>query len=113
VAEADDPDASNREVDDYLTADALENRVTPDSRSRRQPEEEPALVGTVMPGAVNRVDTTRITGASRALRNTGSFRAGTGSVPRATGPFRAASNSNLLGRPYVPSEDRPYPPPAR
>ncbi|HEY0934365.1 MAG TPA: hypothetical protein VGD91_11545 [Trebonia sp.] len=46
------------------------------------------------------VDTTRVTGASRALRATGSFRATTGSTPRATGSFGAASDRSLLGRPY-------------
>ena len=102
-----EPGVSAREVDDYLTA------VTTDNRTRRQPGEESALVGTVMPGSVKRVDTTRITGASRALRNTGSFRVGTGSVPRATGPFPGDGASSLLGRPYVPSDDRPYPPPRR
>jgi hypothetical protein len=99
VAEVAGPDASVREVDDYLTAAATDNR------RRRQPEEEPALIGTVMPGSVKRVDTTRITGASRALRNTGSFRVDTGS-------FRGGDTS-MLGRPYLPSDDRPYPPPGR
>jgi hypothetical protein len=99
------PGASAHEDDDYLTA------VKPDNTlPRRRTEEEPALVGTVLPGSVKRVDTTRITGASRALRNTGSFRVGTGAVPRGTGSFRAAGDSSLLGRPYVPTEDRPYPP---
>src|SRR5580692_1407759 len=107
VADMAGPDASAPEVDDYLTA------VRTGSRTRRQPAEEPALVGTVMPGSVKRVDTTRITGASRALRNTGSFRVDTGSVPRTTGSFRGASDSTLLGRPYLPDDDRPYPPPGR
>jgi hypothetical protein len=104
VADVAGPDVSDREMDDYPTP------VTTDNRTWRRPEEEPALVGTVMPGAVKRVDTTRITGASRALRNTGSFRVNTGAVPRAAGPFRGAGDTSLLGRPYVPSEDRPYPP---
>jgi hypothetical protein len=107
VADVAAPDVSDREVDDYLTA------VTTDNRTRQQPEEESALVGTVMPGSVNRVDTTRITGASRALRNTGSFRVGTGSVPRATGPFPGDDAFGQLGGPSVPSDDRPYPPPRR
>jgi hypothetical protein len=110
VADVAEPDASAREVDDYLTAVTA---VTTGNRTRPQPEEESTLVGTVMPGSVKRVDTTRITGASRALRNTGSFRVSTGSVPRATGPFPGDGASSLLGRPYVPSDDRPYPPPRR
>jgi hypothetical protein len=99
--------------------------VAPASLPRRRPEEEPELVGTVLPGSVKRVDTTRITGASRALRNTGSFRADTGAVPRAagssradtaatprtTGSFQGGGNPSLLGRPYVPpADERPYPP---
>jgi len=31
-------------------------------------------------------------------------------VPRTTGSFRGAADTSLLGRPYVPTEDRPYPP---
>jgi hypothetical protein len=107
VAEAAGPDTYAREVDDYPTA------VTTDNLGRRQPEDAPALLGTVMPGAVKRVDTTRITGASRALRNTGSFRVATGAVPRATGSFRSTDEPSLLSRPYVPSEDQPFPPPRR
>src|ERR1700733_11739653 len=106
-ADAAGPDGSAPEVDDYQTA------VRTGGRTRPRPEDEAALTGTVMPGSVRRVDTTRITGASRALRNTGSFRVGTGAVPRTSGSFRAANDTSLLGRPYVPTEDRPYPPPAR
>jgi hypothetical protein len=72
------------------------------------------------------VDTTRITGASRALRNTGSFRAAadaqpraagsmpratgsqpraTGSQPRATGSFRVTQDTSLLRRPYYRATD--------
>jgi hypothetical protein len=51
------------------------------------------------------VDTTRVTGASRALRNTGSFRVSTGSQPRATGSFRAAQDTSLLRRPYYQATD--------
>ena len=107
VADVSGPDVSAREEDEYPTA------VRTDTRARQQPAEEPALIGTVMPGSVKRVDTTRITGASRALRNTGSFRVATGAMPRATGSFRGASDTSLLGRPYLPTEDRPYPPPGR
>jgi hypothetical protein len=70
--------SSVREVDDFLAS------VGSDDDSRRR--EEPALVGTVIGGPsgglIAPVDTTRVTGASRALRATGSFPAGTAS----TGP---------------------------
>ena len=104
VADVAGPAPSDDEVDDYLTA------AKTDSLPRRQRGEESALVGTVLPASVKRVDTTRITGASRALRNTGSFRLDTGAIPRATGSFRGTGDTSLLGRPYVPAEDRPYPP---
>lgn len=87
------PDMSAGEADEFLAT------ATAGNRAWQQPEQEPALVGTVMPGSVKRVDTTRITGASRALRNTGSF--------------RGAGDTSLLGRPYRPAEDQPYPPPGR
>jgi hypothetical protein len=55
------------------------------------------------------VDTTRVTGASRALRNTGSFRMAAGSQPRATGSmpsmprargaYRRPADSRLRGGP--------------
>jgi hypothetical protein len=106
VADVSGPGVPAREADDYPTAARTDIRT-------RQPGEDPALVGTVMPGSVKRVDTTRITGASRALRNTGSFRVATGTTPRTTGSFRGASDTTLLGRPYLPAEDRPYPPPGR
>jgi hypothetical protein len=102
-----DSELFGRDVDDYLSA------VKPDAKHRRQSEpeweEEPPLVGTLVGGRptaeeVVPVDTTRITGASRVLRNTGAFRIatgtqpranaaqprGTGSMPRATGTFRGA-----------------------
>ena len=114
-----------RQADDYLT------EVWPDSAPRqaaapqqtereladpyqtapfpagREREAEPALTGRVVGGPatdgyVRPVDTTRITGASRVLRQTGSFRASTGSVPRATGSF---FDSSLLGRPYPRTDD--------
>jgi hypothetical protein len=118
------------EVDDFLTTLGSEADPRP---------EEPALVGTVIGGPVGGpvgpVDTTRITGASRALRATGSFPASaadlprtaggmprrptgsmprtTGSIPRArvnepraTGSFRAPTDTSLLGRPYAPDRER-------
>jgi len=100
--------AAGSEADQYLT------EVWPEGRSQwgdEQPgNDEPALVGTVMPypdseGPVRPVDTTRVTGASRALRATGSFRTTTGSTPRASGSFRPASDSTLLGRPYFEGPD--------
>ncbi len=120
-------DAFTRDVDDYLTA------VTADDGRRRYRDEQSPLVGTVVGGArpapdgASSVDTTRITGASRALRNTGSFRAPTGSQPRATGSQprstgsqprstgsqpratgsqrRATQDTNLLRRPYYQATD--------
>jgi len=97
-------DAFTSDVDDYLTT------VTADDR-RRDAEESSPLVGTVVGGArpapsgVRPVDTTRITGASRALRNTGSFSVSTGSQPRATGSFRSAQDTSLLRRPYYQAPD--------
>lgn len=99
-----EPDAFSSDVDDYLTA------VTTDDGRRTRDEHSP-LVGTVVGGArpapdgVRPVDTTRVTGASRALRNTGSFRVSTGSQPRATGSFRAAQDTSLLRRPYYQATD--------
>jgi hypothetical protein len=111
-------DAFTSDVDDYLTA------VTTDDGRRHRDEQSP-LVGTVVGGArpapdgARSVDTTRITGASRALRNTGSFsvptgsqrratgsqRRATGSQPRATGSFRGTQDTNLLRRPYYEAAD--------
>jgi hypothetical protein len=86
-------DAFTSDMDDYLTAVQTDDRQRP--RSRQQEEQSP-LVGTLVGGRqaagdIRQVDTTRIAGASRALRNTGSFRAATGAQPRATGSFRAAT----------------------
>jgi hypothetical protein len=97
-------DASTGDVDDYLTA------VTADD-GRRHADELSPLVGTVVGGArpapdgVRPVDTTRVTGASRALRNTGAFRVPTGAQPRATGSFRATQDTSLLRRPYYQATD--------
>jgi hypothetical protein len=88
-------DTFTRDVDDYLTA------VKTDPKHRRRPErewEEEPLVGTLVGGRptaeeVRPVDTTRITGASRALRNTGAFRVATGTQPRANAPRPRATGS--------------------
>jgi hypothetical protein len=85
-------------------ADPYQSTRFPVGRTR---EAEPALTGRVTGGPVTGdhvrpVDTTRITGASRVLRQTGSFRTATGAVPRATGFF---SDSSLLGRPYLHPDD--------
>ena len=74
----------------------------------RPHEEEPALTGTVLnypTSGVRPVDTTRVTGASRALRATGSFATVPGAVPRNTGSFQAPAEGGLLGRPYYRSPD--------
>jgi hypothetical protein len=83
-----------READDFL-ADV---KTAPEGGKLPRRERTPALVGTVLPrpsGAfpqapagtspLETVDTTRITGASRVLRTTGSFRATTGNVPGYSG----------------------------
>jgi hypothetical protein len=114
-------EATAREADQYLSAvwpdgrpHQRDDRLRDDRlRDDRRREEEAALVGTVMSypvgspagGPVPPVDTTRVTGASRALRATGSFRATTGSMPRTTGSFRAANDTTLLGRPYLQGPD--------
>lgn len=97
-------DAFTSDVDDYLTA------VTADG-GRRAGEEHSPLVGTVVggvrraPDGVRPVDTSRITGASRALRHTGSFNVPAGPPPRATGSFRGTEDTSLLGRPYYQATD--------
>jgi len=91
------------DMDDYRP------EVRSDGRARTREEQLP-LVGTVVggqpvAGGVRPVDTSRITGASRALRNTGSFRLATGAQPRATGSFRPTQDTSLLGRPYYRAAD--------
>ena len=81
-----------------------------EQRPRETRQEASPLVGTVVGGRpaagdMRPVDTTRVTGASRALRNTSSFRLATGSQPRATGSFRAAEDASLLRRPYYQARD--------
>jgi hypothetical protein len=99
--EAEESDMFSRDVDNYLTA------VQTDSGPRERQWDEPPLVGTVLtrPAGVRRVDTTRITGASRALRNTGSFRGAAGAQPRATGAFRAAGDPGQRGWHYPAADD--------
>jgi len=105
-------DEFTSDVDDYLTAVTTDDR--PRRRDERQREEQSPLVGTLVGGRVAAdhdpdgfmpVDTTRITGASRALRNTGSFRGATGAQPRATGFFRSTQDTSLLRRPYYQAGD--------
>jgi hypothetical protein len=70
-------DPLSRDADEYLTADYLNlTTAEPDSRPQERQRGDRPLVGTVLtrPSEVKRVDTTRITGASRALRKTGAFR---------------------------------------
>ncbi len=96
-------------ADDYLTEmkadDPLPRR---DERRDQRRDEQRPLVGSVVGGqpvaaGVRPVDTTRITGASRALRSTSSFRISTGAQPRATGSFRTAAD--VLRRPYDQADD--------
>lgn len=101
------------DVDDYLTTVTASGdlpRREGRGQDERTREEASPLVGMVVGGrpaasGVRPVDTTRVTGASRALRNTGSFRLATGMQPRATGSFRAAQDTSLLGRPYYQAGD--------
>jgi hypothetical protein len=90
----------SRESGDDLTA----AKIDPGPRARQW--EEP-LVGTVLtrPAGVRHVDTTRITGASRALRKTGAFRAATGAQPRATGAFRTTRDPGQRGWQYPAADD--------
>ena len=109
-------DAFTNDVDDYLAAVQADDRPRrrEDRREERRREdlreESSPLIGTVVGGRpaagdVRPVDTTRVTGASRALRNTGSFRLSTGAQPRATGSFRAAQDTSTLRRPYYQARD--------
>ncbi len=105
-------DAFTSDVDDYLTAVQGDDRPRRrEERRREELREEPSpLIGTVVGGRpaagdVRPVDTTRVTGASRALRNTGSFRLSTSAQPRATGSFRAAQDTSTLRRPYYQARD--------
>jgi hypothetical protein len=98
-----EPEAFASDVDDYRSDVKSEGRA-------RTREEELPLVGNVVGGRpmgdVRPVDTTRVTGASRALRNTGSFRMGAGAQPRATGLFRpAGQDTSMLRRPYYRATD--------
>jgi len=88
------------DVDDYLTGVAVDNRPQWDRNDPLADDDE--LVGTVIApqGDTRRVDTTRVTGASRALRNTGSFSFPTTAQPPAGRSPRRPGDSGLLGRPY-------------
>jgi hypothetical protein len=77
-----EPDTTTNDADNFL--------------STVRPDDESELVGTVVSalgGDIRPVDTSRVTGASRALRATGSFRTSTGSMPRATGSMPRATGS--------------------
>jgi hypothetical protein len=88
------------DVDDYLTGVTADNRPQWDRNVPLADDDE--LVGTVIApqGDTRRVDTTRVTGASRALRNTGSFTFPTAAQPPVGGSPRRPGDSGLLGRPY-------------
>jgi hypothetical protein len=96
-------DELTRDADDYLSA--VQTNDWP-----RQREEQLPLVGTVVGGRpaaddFRPVDTTRITGASRVLRSTGSFRMATGAQSRATGLFRPPQDTSLPRRPNYQAAD--------
>ena len=115
-----------RDVDDFLTAVTAESDGPQerddrprerDSRPRERDSRprgdddwqrgDEELVGTVLPrrAATRPVDTSRITGASRALRNTGSFSMAAGAHPRATGsmPRSTGSMPRAHGSPRRPA----------
>ena len=94
-------EAFTGDVDDYLTAVKTDDG----QREARSPLIGTVVGGSPVTGGVRPVDTTRVTGASRALRNTGSFRIATGAQPRATGSFRPAEDTSLLRRPYYQAGD--------
>jgi hypothetical protein len=86
------PRVAGFEADDYLTSGP------PETEPRWRPG-EPALAGHVLAhpggtGPVRPVDTTRVTGASRALR--------------ATGYLRVAPDDSRLGRPYYRAPERSH-----
>ncbi|HET9080501.1 MAG TPA: hypothetical protein VFO01_08290 [Trebonia sp.] len=107
-------EAFARDVDEYLKDVTTDSRVRPE-RQAAQREDQP-LVGTVLsrpaatrPADTMRVDTTHVTGASRALRNTGSFRMAADAQPQATGStpsmprrgsYRRPADRSQRGRPY-------------
>jgi hypothetical protein len=82
-----------RDVDDYLTAGSADGAPRRERAERQLEDEE--LVGTVLsrPAGTRPVDTTRVTGASRVLRRTGSFSMATGAQPRATGSMPRATGT--------------------
>ena len=103
IVEADIFPSDVDDADDYFTA----GKADPGPRERQEQQwEEQPLVGTVLtrPAGVRRVDTTRITGASRALRNTSSFR-GAGTQSRATGAFRTTGDPGRRGWQFPAADD--------
>lgn len=107
TAAADDSPATGPADDQPLPRREGRRRAAPAGAAR---EETSPLVGTVVggrpaAGGMRTVDTSRVTGASRALRSTGSFRLATGAQPRATGSFRAAQDASAPGRPYYRAGD--------
>jgi hypothetical protein len=122
--EATEADAPTREGDGHLDVDDYLRQVTGDGNAQQNPDDQDVddqpLVGTVLPrrGAplprrgdanlvdTNLVDTTRIAGASRTLRNTGSLHVptssmspATGSMPRVPGGYRRYLDDNGSTRP--------------
>jgi hypothetical protein len=92
------PRATAFAADEYLSSERPETSAARPGPATSGRAGEPALVGNVMShpggrGSVRPVDTSRVTGASRALRATGSFRAATGSIPRAAGPVTRDTGS--------------------
>jgi hypothetical protein len=98
------PDTSARDADDFLATVRPETAgsLTPEAVAAlgpdgwpRQREAEPALAGTVVGGPARPPGPARVTGASRALRNSGSFPVTASGLPkRTTGSFPAISDAS-------------------
>jgi hypothetical protein len=109
--------AATQDVDDYLiklsTAAKPDQDHDQDNWKQAQDDwklDDQPLVGTILPRrppGTSRIDTSRVTGASRALRNTGTFHMSTGarshptgSMPRANGAHGKPADHNPFGAPH-------------
>lgn len=90
-----------RDVDDYLTK--LTQAPKPGQEQDDWKLTDQPLVGTVLPrrtAGTDRIDTSRVTGASRALRNTGSFHMSAGARPHPHGAHARPMDHDPFGTPH-------------